>query len=422
VLQARPITTAAGDRNDRRGWYLSLRRSYENLQQLRAKIEGELIPAMAREARELAALDIGLLSDDDLAQEVQRRVARNQYWSTVYWEDFIPYAHGARLFGQVYNDAVKPDNPYEFADLLTDTPMASMARNRELEALADQLRDQPEAADDLRQGRLEKLPASFRSALEGFVTRYGTLTSGVTGDQGDDLGDSTLVQLILTMASRAASSAAPPTRDQEALIRRFVAVFAPQEQAWARDLLDLARSSYRLRDDDNIYLGRIESQARRATREAAARLAAGRPPEAAALLKAAVDLMPVGTTDKAAPSNAGPVRRDLRARQLVGQPAGPGVARGPARVVTGPGDLRTFQAGEILVCDAVDPNMTFVVPLAAAVVERRGGMLIHGAIIAREYGLPCVTGVPEALQFIRSGDQLTVDGYLGIVVISAAGA
>ena len=39
--------------------------------------------------------------------------------------------------------------------------------------------------------------------------------------------------------------------------------------------------------------------------------------------------------------------------------------------------------------------MTFVVPLAAAIVERRGGMLIHGAIIAREYGIPCVTGVPR---------------------------
>ena len=79
-----------------------------------------------------------------------------------------------------------------------------------------------------------------------------------------------------------------------------------------------------------------------------------------------------------------------------------------------------FKHGEILICDAVDPNMTFVVPLAAGVVERRGGMLIHGAIIAREYGLPCVTGVPEALQFIRSGDQVTVDGYLGIVIISPA--
>jgi phosphoenolpyruvate-protein kinase (PTS system EI component) len=64
--------------------------------------------------------------------------------------------------------------------------------------------------------------------------------------------------------------------------------------------------------------------------------------------------------------------------------------------------------------------MTFVVPLAAAVVERRGGMLIHGAIIAREYGLPCVTGVPEVMQFIHSGDHVTVDGYLGIVIISPA--
>jgi pyruvate,water dikinase len=60
--------------------------------------------------------------------------------------------------------------------------------------------------------------------------------------------------------------------------------------------------------------------------------------------------------------------------------------------------------------------MTFVIPLAAGVVERRGGMLIHGAIIAREYGLPCVTGIPEASSLIRTGDELTVDGYLGIVV------
>jgi pyruvate,water dikinase len=44
-------------------------------------------------------------------------------------------------------------------------------------------------------------------------------------------------------------------------------------------------------------------------------------------------------------------------------------------------------------------------------------MLIHGAIIAREYGLPCVTGVPGATELIRTGDRVTVDGYLGIVVV-----
>ncbi|MDH3557939.1 MAG: PEP-utilizing enzyme [Deltaproteobacteria bacterium] len=43
-------------------------------------------------------------------------------------------------------------------------------------------------------------------------------------------------------------------------------------------------------------------------------------------------------------------------------------------------------------------------------------MLIHGAIIAREYGLPCVTGIHNAASLILTGDQLTVDGYLGIVV------
>jgi pyruvate,water dikinase len=80
-------------------------------------------------------------------------------------------------------------------------------------------------------------------------------------------------------------------------------------------------------------------------------------------------------------------------------------------------DLFAFERGEVLVTDAVDPNMTFVVPLAGAIVERRGGMLIHGAIIAREYGLPCVTGLPGATRRIRTGDELTVDGFLGIVTV-----
>jgi len=59
--------------------------------------------------------------------------------------------------------------------------------------------------------------------------------------------------------------------------------------------------------------------------------------------------------------------------------------------------------------------MTIVIPIVAAIVERRGGMLVHGAIIAREYGIPCVTGIEHATQLIKTGDQLIVDGFLGIV-------
>ena len=100
---------------------------------------------------------------------------------------------------------------------------------------------------------------------------------------------------------------------------------------------------------------------------------------------------------------------------MVGHPAGPGIAKGLARVIVNPEDLLDFKQGEVLVCKGVDPNMTFVVPLASAVVEERGGMLIHGAIIAREYGLPCVTGAPDIVHLVRTGDPVTVDGYLGIV-------
>ncbi len=48
-------------------------------------------------------------------------------------------------------------------------------------------------------------------------------------------------------------------------------------------------------------------------------------------------------------------------------------------------------------------------------VEERGGMLIHGTIISWEYGLPCVTVADRILNYIHTGDRVTVDGFLGIV-------
>ena len=61
--------------------------------------------------------------------------------------------------------------------------------------------------------------------------------------------------------------------------------------------------------------------------------------------------------------------------------------------------------------------MTHLVPLAAEVVERRGGMLIHGAIIARELGVPCVNGIVDVMELLADGDFVTVDGHLGIVTV-----
>jgi phosphoenolpyruvate synthase/pyruvate phosphate dikinase len=110
----------------------------------------------------------------------------------------------------------------------------------------------------------------------------------------------------------------------------------------------------------------------------------------------------------------------VKPRQLIGQPAAPGLISGKVRIIRSPEDLGHFKAGEILVCDAIQPNMTHLVPLASAIIERRGGMLIHGAIIAREMGIPCVNGVPNAADILENGELVTVDGHLGIVTVGAA--
>jgi len=104
-------------------------------------------------------------------------------------------------------------------------------------------------------------------------------------------------------------------------------------------------------------------------------------------------------------------------RQLVGQPSSPGVITGNARVIRSVEDFKDVIKGEILVFDAVQPQMTFIISLAGGIVERRGGMLVHSSIIARELEIPAVNGVSQATNLIENGDLITVNGDLGLVVI-----
>ncbi len=419
MLQSRPITTVAANDQDQRPWYLSLRRSFENLKVLRQRLENELLPAMTAAAAQLQQQDLNGLDDVSLAGAIQHRQEIHAHWVAVYWQDFIPFAHGMRLFGQLYNDALRPADPYEFMNLLGGAPLASLDRNRRLAEMAARVRQDPDLAARIRRNDLQDLKPDFQQLIDTFLKTYGDLSCPVTGGQCRQ-GPEAVLQLVLEMAGHPPRPLPATPADEEALVQAFVNCFSGTKRTEAADILDLARASYRLRDDDNIYLGRIEAQKINAIQEAYRRLThrgLKPPPDLpeGEIVKALLDRRyqpqaPDRTT-------ASPDLPQIKARQLIGQPAGPGLAQGPARVITTFQDLAQFKHGEVLVCDAVDPNMTFVVPLAAAVVERRGGMLIHGAIIAREYGLPCVTGVPEATTLIHTGDALTVDGYLGIVII-----
>ncbi|MEJ2219213.1 MAG: PEP/pyruvate-binding domain-containing protein [Desulfobacterales bacterium] len=426
VLQSRPITTLSTQKNDdNRSWYLSLHRSFENLKLLRQKIENELIPAMISTADELARQELTELSDRNLAAEINRRWEINQKWTNIYWEEFIPYAHGVRLFGQVYNDAVHPEDPYEFVDLLTRSEMASLERNQMLADLANQVRNNPSLAKALSTGQTEDLDPLFLEAIDRFVEKFGDLSCAVTGGTQCERDSDSLYKILLEMAAHPpAETDRKPSKDKDALQEKFLSSFKGEQKENVVELLDLARSSYQLRDDDNIYLGRIEAQLLAAVRAARQRIADYHQQRSDKEIDP--ELIQVVENLDHRPGFQPPYEQKpdggfvMQARQLVGQPAGPGLAKGPARVILHAAGLAEFKHGEILICDAVDPNMTFVVPLAAGVVERRGGMLIHGAIIAREYGLPCVTGIPDVTKLIRNGDEVTVDGYLGIVTIGSS--
>jgi rifampicin phosphotransferase len=410
VLQSRPITTAArGQEGDQRPWYLSLRRSFGNLKALRQKVEKDLLPAMDREGDELAALPLAELSDARLQEEIVSRSQIYQHWKKVYWDDFIPLAHGIRLFGMVYNDAVKPADPYEFLNLLGATKMLSIRRNRLLMDMATKVKERPELLEEIRTGQVKD--PGLQAPWHAFLQQFGDLACGTSTCT---LEPEALVKLIREMAARPLQGERFTLQEVESLQKQFLFRFGGSKRSEMAEYLDLARASYRLRDDDNLHLGKIKAQFLKAVEEHQRRKLQRRELPAGVLALWA-ELAEKNRQGQEAATWKG--FSHLKARQIVGQPASPGLAKGPARVVLEISELMHFKAGDILVCDAVDPSMTFVAPLAAGIVERRGGMLIHGSIIAREYGIPCVTGVPQATSLIHPGDSVTLDGYLGIVTI-----
>ena len=92
-----------------------------------------------------------------------------------------------------------------------------------------------------------------------------------------------------------------------------------------------------------------------------------------------------------------------------------GVATGIARVLLEPTDLGEQASGYVLVCPSTDPGWTPLFARARALVMERGGVLSHGAIVAREYGLPAVVNVPDATLRIAVGRPVRVDGNQGKV-------
>jgi phosphoenolpyruvate synthase/pyruvate phosphate dikinase len=114
---------------------------------------------------------------------------------------------------------------------------------------------------------------------------------------------------------------------------------------------------------------------------------------------------------------SGVYRRDnLPAGALVGLPVSAGTIEGRARVIL---DMATadLEPGDILVTAYTDPSWTPLFVAVSGIVTEVGGVMTHGAVIAREYGLPAVVGVENATRLIRDGERIRVHGTDGYVEV-----
>jgi pyruvate,water dikinase len=107
-------------------------------------------------------------------------------------------------------------------------------------------------------------------------------------------------------------------------------------------------------------------------------------------------------------------RDDIPEGALAGTAVSAGIVEGIAHVVLDP-TKETLQPGEILVAPFTDPGWTPLFITAAAMVMEVGGLMTHGSVVAREYGIPAVVAVPGVTNQIRTGQRIWVNGDGGYV-------
>jgi pyruvate,water dikinase len=241
-----------------------------------------------------------------------------------------------------------------------------------------------------------------------------------------------------------AEEAAHRTARREAAERELLAALPALRRPAARLLMRLARTYIPLREEGKSVMVTAIDGARCAARARGRELAAagvladpeevfqltldevlGDPPADARDLverRRAQGLryrevtLPVRWYGDPQPVAAGPeVAADVR--RVGGIGAAPGTAEGVARVIVDASGCDELEPDEVLVCRTTDPSWASAFHLAAAVVIDIGGLGSHGAIVCREFGLPCVINTGTGTRDLRTGDLVRVDGTEGTVTV-----
>lgn len=347
----------------------------------------------------------------------------------------------------------------QFGTLLSGFPNKTLEANQALEALAVEVRANPELAahfarEDASTLRtdLEQFPAgrAFNDQLTAFLRTYGhrELASPVLISQ-PMWGDSPTA--VLGMIKSLAAGFAPARREstawQEArdeILALPDMAFPPLRWAFTR-LLEGARRFPSLREDTHFYMTAPIPILRAIFLEMGRRLVQigvlDEPADVFNLLFAELQGLAhpwppsaetrehlvtavrtriarreeLGETPEMPPLPAKASTEAVADAIAHGTPGSPGVAEGPVRIVRGPADFGSLLPGEVLVAPFTNPAWTPLFGRIAAVIVDAGSAMSHAAIVAREYGVPAVMGTGNAMTQLHNGQRVRVDGTRGLV-------
>jgi phosphohistidine swiveling domain-containing protein len=387
------------------------------------RLEKEIIPAFnawvtAERSRDLAALTAAEWAD--LWQVRERRIM----------DEFAPHSLLPSMLCVLATDRLRQFLTAHFWSDDTDALLSTLA----VPVRTDATVKSNAALRDLAEGRLpldrwladygHRAAEEFELATPRWSERPATVTALAEHWRGrDDPAAKHSTRLsaaescLTALAARLSTRDAATLRDHVALLARFLPYREDGKYHLMRGyalLRDLAlEAARRLKLADDIFL--------LTPPEIAHALRTGYAPHATLaerrLRRAAEQKLvtPPLITQIEAESFGAPPPIDASAENWSALPLASGRASGPVRVLAAPEQLPAGERGFILVCTTTDTGWTPLFASAAAVIVECGGSLSHGAVVAREMGVPAVT-LPGATRLFRDGEILTVDGQHGRVL------
>jgi pyruvate,water dikinase len=323
---------------------------------------------------------------------------------------------------------VKPEDPFEFIELLKTDDMLAKKRNDKLSILAEKIKNYRTLKNKLESiinqnyqssELIEKIISIDEVFSNDFISLLNEYFNISYSNKNINSYPDIILKNLIELSKKTISSNSDKSYQQELIYKFFQKA---EDKNAAEEYLRIGKLSWKLRDDDNILLSRLENALLKLLdkgtdlliRENIIQSKDFVSSEKWALIYEGLIGKPISLKEK---PNTKKTEKYVKHRQLIGQPASNGYVEGKAIVIKDLSDFRKVTKEDILVCDSVQPQMTFLIPLVSGIVERRGGMLVHSSIIAREMGIPAVNGVSRATEYIKTGDFLTINGYLGIVTI-----